>query len=129
MRRGVSSSPAPPPPPRDAGQEKRREKPSGETAPAVTGKASQQQAATANSATGISPSEGERKMAGRRGPGSEEAPVAQPTNVPTLVEPTPHHTTPRKVSSSPASICCCLHARSLALRLSPPGRRGREGTG
>ena len=39
-------------------------------------------------------------MAGRRGPGSEEAPVAQPTNIPTPYRAGPATTTPRNPSSS-----------------------------
>ena len=39
-------------------------------------------------------------MAGRRGPGSEESPVAQPTNVPTPCRVGPATITPRNTSSS-----------------------------
>ena len=46
------------------------------------------------------PGEGERQMAGRRGPGSEESPVAQPTNVPTPCRAGPATITPRNTSSS-----------------------------
>jgi hypothetical protein len=42
-----------------------------------------------------------RQMAGRRGPGLEEAPVAQPTTVPTSAEPAPHQ--PRRARPPAAS--------------------------
>ena len=93
MRREVRSSPAQPTPlgtPARRGQEK----PAGESA-------------LRRSSTQIRPAptsqseQGGRQMAGTRGPGSEEAPVAQPTTVPTPTEPILHPPTPRKAFSSP----------------------------
>jgi hypothetical protein len=54
---------------------------------------------------GIQPEQRGRQMTGRKGPGSEEAPITQPTNVPTPAEPVPHQTRCTRPSATSAPSC------------------------